>query len=71
MSTNGRLASWGSSGVPTAEGCRKAVTDEPERKTSVYIGYAVCYLDRNGDPGYLTFTASDTKSVTVDTAHLG
>ncbi|QJS99445.1 hypothetical protein G9272_03265 [Streptomyces asoensis] len=71
MSTNGRLASWGSSEVPTAEGCRKEVTENPVRKTSVSVGYAMCYLDRNGDPGYITVTASDTDSVTVDTAHLG
>ncbi|WP_406010848.1 hypothetical protein OG440_35510 [Streptomyces sp. NBC_00637] len=71
MSTSGRLASWDSSGVPTAEGCRKAVADNPVRKTAVSVGYAMCFLDRNGDPGYLTVTASETGSVTVDTAHLG
>ncbi|MEW2049796.1 hypothetical protein [Streptomyces sp. NPDC005476] len=71
VSTSGKLASWGSSGAPTAESCRKAVTENPERKTAVSVGYAMCYLDRNGDPGYLTVTASDTGSVTVDTAHLG
>ncbi|MET7657073.1 MULTISPECIES: hypothetical protein [unclassified Streptomyces] len=71
MSTSGELASWGSSQVPTAESCRKAVAENPVRQTAVSIGYAMCYLDRNGDPGYLTVTASDTDSVTVDTAHLG
>ncbi|MER5198493.1 hypothetical protein ACWD3J_35450 [Streptomyces sp. NPDC002755] len=71
MSTSGRLASWASSEAPTAEGCRKAVADNPVRKTSVSTGYAMCFLDRNGDPGYLTVTASSPDSVTVDTAHLG
>ncbi|WP_062645817.1 hypothetical protein [Streptomyces maremycinicus] len=71
MSTSGNLASWGSSEVPTAEGCRKAVTDNPERKAAVSVGYAMCYLDRNGDPGYITITANTTDAVTVDTAHLG
>ncbi|MDQ0578912.1 hypothetical protein [Streptomyces rishiriensis] len=70
MSTSGRLASWGSSEPPTAEGCRKAVTENPERRTAVSVGYAMCYLDRNGDPGYITVTASGADSVTVDTAHL-
>ncbi|MFD9391654.1 hypothetical protein ACFWBB_13260 [Streptomyces sp. NPDC060000] len=71
MSTNGKLATWGSSGVPTAEGCRKAVAESPVREAAVSVGYAMCYLDRNGDPGYITVTASETDSVTVDTAHLG
>ncbi|MFI5967617.1 hypothetical protein ACIA8J_36330 [Streptomyces asoensis] len=70
MSTNGKLASWGSSGVPTAQDCRKAVADDPSREAAVSVGYAMCFLDRNGDPGYLTITASQTDSVTVDTAHL-
>lgn len=71
VSTNGRLASWGSSEVPTAEGCRKAVAENPVRRTSVSVGYAMCYLDRNGDPGYISITATETGSVTIDTAHLG
>lgn len=70
-STNGKMAELGSSEVPTSELCRKAVTEHPVRQTAVGIGYVVCYLDRNGDPGYITVTASADDSVTVDTAHLG
>ncbi|MGW2618851.1 hypothetical protein [Streptomyces sp. NPDC001500] len=71
MSTNGKLASWSSSEVPTAEGCRKAVKEHPTRETAVSVTYVMCYLDRNGDPGYISITGADDKSVTIDTAHLG
>ncbi|WP_333741945.1 hypothetical protein [Streptomyces sp. IBSBF 2806] len=70
MSTNGKLASWSSSEVPTAEGCRKAVKEHPTRETPVSVTYVMCYLDRNGDPGYISVTGTDDKSVTIDTAHL-
>ncbi|WP_329213273.1 hypothetical protein OG352_00970 [Streptomyces sp. NBC_01485] len=69
-STNGKMAAWSSSAVPTAEGCREAVTEHPVRQTTVSVSYVVCYLDRNGDPGYISVTASDNDSITVDTAHL-
>ncbi|WP_327312179.1 hypothetical protein [Streptomyces sp. NBC_01235] len=69
-STNGKMAAWSSSVVPTAEGCREAVTEHPVRQTTVGVSYVVCYLDRNGDPGYISVTATDNDSITVDTAHL-
>ncbi|MCQ9134213.1 hypothetical protein [Streptomyces hilarionis] len=71
MSTNGKLASWSSSEVPTAEGCRKAVAEHPTRQTAVSVTFVMCYLDRNGDPGYISVTGTDDTSVTIDTAHLG
>ncbi|GGS11370.1 hypothetical protein GCM10010269_58080 [Streptomyces humidus] len=71
MSTDGKLAEWSTSEVPTAEGCRKAVSEHPTREASVAVTYVMCYLDRNGDPGYISITGTDDKSVTIDTAHLG
>jgi hypothetical protein len=29
-----------------------------------------CYLDRNGDPGYIAVTAYDTETTIIDTARL-
>ena len=71
VSTAGKLADWQSSAPPTAADCRKAVTEHPLRQTTVVTQSVVCYLDGNGDPGYLTVTAWDGESAVVDTAHLG
>jgi hypothetical protein len=70
ISTNGKLASWSSSEAPTAEGCRKAVSEHPTREAAVAVTYVMCYVDRDGDPGYIAVTGADGDSVTVDTAHL-
>ncbi|MFI1509381.1 hypothetical protein [Streptomyces sp. NPDC020597] len=70
LSTAGKLAEWQTSQPPTAQGCRKAVAEHPVRRTAVGVAYVMCYLDRNGDPGYISVTAHDNDSVTVDTAHL-
>lgn len=71
VSTNGKLASWESSKPPTAADCRDAVVRHPLRQTPVGVQSVVCYLDRNGDPGYISVTAHDSETTTIDTAHLG
>ncbi|MCX4767643.1 hypothetical protein OG562_43175 [Streptomyces sp. NBC_01275] len=68
--TNGKLAGWSTSAVPTAEGCRDAVAEHPVRAVYIGVTSVVCYLDRNGDPGYISVTALGLTSATVDTAHL-
>jgi hypothetical protein len=70
VSTAGKLAEWDSSEPPTAAGCRAAVNEHPLRRVTVGAQYVVCYLDGNGDPGYITVTAWEGESAVVDTAHL-
>ncbi|MFF3941524.1 hypothetical protein [Streptomyces phaeofaciens] len=70
FSTSGKMALLASSEAPTAQGCRDAVTESPQRQIFINVSSLVCYLDRNGDPGYISVTAFDTASITVDTAHL-
>ncbi|MFC4503903.1 MULTISPECIES: hypothetical protein [Streptomyces] len=71
VSTAGKLAVWSSSEAPTAAGCRDAVAEHPQRRITVGTQFVVCYVDANGDPGYITVTAWQGESAVVDTAHLG
>lgn len=69
-STNGKISLMASADAPTAEGCREAVSQNPERQIFINISSLVCYMDGNGDPGYISVTAFDSDSLTIDTAHL-
>ncbi|MER5433275.1 hypothetical protein [Streptomyces sp. NPDC002588] len=71
VSTAGKLADWSPSEPPTAAGCRNAVKESPRREITIGTQSVVCYLDGNGDPGYITLTAWEGDSAVVDTAHLG
>ncbi|MBO4255005.1 hypothetical protein [Streptomyces griseorubiginosus] len=68
--SNGKLASWNSDKLPTAADCRKAVAENPVRQTVTAVHYLTCYVDRNGNPGYILVTAVGSEYTTVDTAHL-
>lgn len=68
--TNGKLAEWGSQNLPTASDCRNAVAKHPVRQAVVTSFGLTCYVDRNGNPGYILVTGSDTESTIIDTAHL-
>ncbi|MEU6324040.1 hypothetical protein [Streptomyces sp. NPDC047009] len=70
VSTNGKLAAWQSAALPTGAECRTAVAEHPVREAPLGIQSVFCYLDRNGDPGYIAVTAYDTETTTVDTARL-
>lgn len=70
VSTNGKLASWDTQTPPTAAGCRTAVAQHPLRQVAYGVQTMVCYVDRNGDPGYISVTAYDSNTTTIDTAHL-
>ncbi|KQV93774.1 hypothetical protein [Streptomyces sp. Root369] len=70
VASNGKLASWSSDKLPTGADCRRAVTEHPVRQTVVGAHYLTCYVDRNGNPGYILVTATATGHTTVDTAHL-
>ncbi|MEU9394774.1 hypothetical protein AB0D86_32870 [Streptomyces sp. NPDC048324] len=68
--TNGKLAEWDSEKMPTASDCRTAVARHPVRQTVLSSLGITCYVDRDGNPGYIQVTGSDSESTIVDTAHL-
>ncbi|GGX84754.1 hypothetical protein [Streptomyces fructofermentans] len=70
VATNGKLAQWNTSELPTGDDCRALLAEQPVRSVPVGPQTVVCYLDRNGDPGYISVTSSDIEATTVDTAHL-
>lgn len=70
MSTSGQLAVWAGNTLPTAAQCRELLAKDAVRQTDIWPGLLVCYMDKNNNPGYITETAFDATSVTVDTAHL-
>ncbi|MET9908193.1 hypothetical protein ABZZ74_15445 [Streptomyces sp. NPDC006476] len=72
VASDGRLASWSADKLPTGADCRKAVAEHPVRQTVLGAQYLTCYVDRNGNPGYILVTdvGTGTPYTTVDTAHL-
>lgn len=70
IATNGKLADWGQPQLPSGSDCRNAVAKHPVRQTVVSTRALTCYVDRNGNPGYIMVTGSDTDSTIIDTAHL-
>ncbi|MGW7385896.1 hypothetical protein [Streptomyces sp. NPDC054794] len=70
VATNGKLAAWSDTKLPSASDCRSAVAGQPVRQTVIGSRFLTCYVDRNGNPGYILVTASDDQYTTVDTAHL-
>lgn len=70
VASNGKLASWSSDRLPTGADCRRAVAEHPVRQTVAGAQYLTCYVDRDGNPGYILVTATATGYTTVDTAHL-
>jgi hypothetical protein len=70
VSTDGKLALWETSKLPTGPECRNAVAEHPARQVTFGVQTLVCYLDRDGEPGYISATAVGSRSTVVDTAHL-
>ncbi|ANS70143.1 hypothetical protein SLINC_7919 [Streptomyces lincolnensis] len=70
IATDGRLAEWTSSKLPSAAECRTAVAENPVRQTVAGSQRLVCFVDRNGKPGYILVTGTDGQYTSVDTAHL-
>lgn len=70
VSSNGKLAEWDAQQLPSAADCRDAVAKHPVRQTVLGVRALTCYVDRNGNPGYILVTGSDSESTIIDTAHL-
>ncbi|MFJ9543701.1 hypothetical protein ACIRPX_41695 [Streptomyces sp. NPDC101225] len=70
VSSNGKLAEWSALQLPSAADCREAVAKHPIRQTVLTTRALTCYVDRDGNPGYILVTGSDSESTIVDTAHL-
>ncbi|MFI6662906.1 hypothetical protein ACIBL8_46310 [Streptomyces sp. NPDC050523] len=70
VATNGKLADWDERQLPSASDCRAAVAKHPERQTVITTGALTCFVDSDGNPGYILVTGTDTDSTIIDTAHL-